>query len=354
MIYLEKRPSEISLKFWIVFQILGICLAFLIGSLILLICGLDPFSTYIKMLHAGLLGGVYAIADTATQATPLILTGVACTIAFKARLWNIGAEGQLLIGAWAATGIASFWMPDDTPSIIMIPLMMLGAIISGGLWALIAGALKVAIKVNEALSSLMLVYVAIHWNNYFIYSPWSQSGFQMTPPFPDSARLPEITGMLSGVVDIYGSHLNIGFFIAIITAISVYVLMRYTKFGYSIRLMGANRDSAIYGGVKVEEYTLLVMFISGALSGLAGMIEVSGVVHHLQERFSSDYGFTGILIAWLSKLNPIAVIFIAFIFAIILVGSKEVQPSGIAMMIQGIVLISSLIFDTLSKYRIKR
>ncbi len=333
----------------------SLVLALALGALVLLAAGIDPVGAYRAIAVAAFFGGIPSLADTATQATPLVFTGLACGVAFRAGLWNIGAEGQLLVGAWAATGVAGAWLAPDTPAMVMLPAMAVAAVVAGAAWGAVPGLLRARFGVSEILSSLMLVYVAVQWNNAFVYTLWSDRGFQMTPVFPESAWMPSLAALLGPLApDLRGSQAHVGLMVALVAAgVAGWVGSR-TRFGYELRVMGASRATAHYAGIPVARRTVLVMALSGALAGLAGMVEVSGVVHRLQEHFSPGYGFTGILIAFLGRLDPVGIVLASVLFGGLLVGAREVQPQGVATVLQGVVLLALVGSDLLVRRLVAR
>lgn len=326
--------------------------ALLIGAVLLRLVGADPWLVYTKMAQIAF-GSAHGWSDTTIKATPLILAGLGVSIAFRMRLWNIGAEGQLFIGAWFATGFALFWLPRDTPQAILLLVMAIGGFVGGALWAFIPGVLKAKLNINEIITSLMLTYVAIFWNNYWIYGPWSERGFGLTPQFPRSAWLPRFTDFSSDFPALRGMTAHAGIFLAIALALILWFVWRRTKWGYEVKVIGDNPRAGRYAGMNLSRKIIGVMLLSGGLAGLAGMAEVSGVVHRLQERFSPGYGFTAIIIAWLAKLNPLAIVPVAYLFGGLLVGSDAIQPAGIAKMLQGVVLFVVVGGELLLQYRIK-
>jgi len=329
----------------------AVCLALLLGGLFLLLAGVDPLAAYAAIGRAAFWGGAYALSDTAVKATPLILCGLGCALAFRMRLWNVGAEGQLLLGAWAATGVASFWLPATLPRPLLLTAMALAAVVVGAGYAALAGWLKARLNVNEILSTLMLVYVASHFNNFWIFGPWSQSGFPLSPQFAPSAQLWRLSDAAAAVPALSGITLHAGFALALLAAAAVWWLLRSTRLGFAIDVLGDNAACGRSVGIDVGRTTVLVLALSGACAGLAGMVEVSGVVLRLQERFSPGYGFTAIIVAWLARLNPALVVVVALLFGGLLVGSREVQPAGIAMLLQGTLLLVVVGSEFFARYR---
>jgi simple sugar transport system permease protein len=268
-------------------------------------------------------------------------------------LWNIGAEGQLFLGAFFATGVALHLLPAETPKPLMLTAMALAGFLGGALWGLIPGLLKARLNVNEIITSLMLNYVAVLWNNYFIYGPWSERGFGLTPQYPKSAWLPRLTDYATNFPFLRGLTAHLGILLALALAILFWFLWRYTKWGFALTVIGDNPRAARYAGIPLALNIIAVMAISGGLAGLAGMSEVAGVVHRLQERFSPGYGFTAIIIAWLAKLNPLAIVLVAYLFGGLLVGGDEIQPAGIAQMLQGVILFVMVGGEMLLQYRLR-
>ena len=328
--------------------------ALLMGAVLLALCGVDPLAAYTALFRAGLLGGAYALSDTAVKATPLLLCGLGCAVAFRARLWNVGAEGQLLMGAWAATGVASFWLPQGALSPELIHLTMaVAAALAGGAWGGIAGALRARLGVNEIISSLMLVYVAQHWIKYFVFGPWSEGGFPLTPMFPRELWLPRLSDLAGTMPALSGLTVHLGLFMGLLCCAALHLTLSYTAWGFELRVLGDSPRTARYMGINVPRRTFWTMALSGALAGLAGFSEVAGVVHRLQDRFSPGYGFVAIAVAWLARLHPWGVLVGALLFGALLVGAKEVQPAGIAMMLQGVLMLVTVAGDLFLRYKVR-
>jgi general nucleoside transport system permease protein len=199
----------------------------------------------------------------------------------------------------------------------------------------------------------MLNYIAIAWNNFFIFGVWSEGGFQMSATFPRTAWLPRLTEYARSVRAFGGLTIHLGLLFALVAVVLVWALLKYSRWGYEIRLLGGNPRAAEYAGVPIARYTVLIMMLSGALAGLAGMSEISGVVHRLQGSISPGYGFTGIIVAWLAKLNPFAIVLVAILFGALILAGREIQPSGIPRLLQGIVLVCLIASDFLLRYRVR-
>jgi ABC-type uncharacterized transport system permease subunit len=323
------------------FSIGAVVIGLIMGAFLLRLAGeSNPLRAYAKIGEA-LFGSWGGISDVMVQATPLILVGLACSVAFSMKLWNIGAEGQFFIGAFAASAIVlTPVLPAETPLWIMIPVMMVAGFIGGALWGFVPGYLKAKFNVNEVITTLMMNYIAIEWNNFFIFGVWSEGGFQMSPRFPKSAWLPRLADYARDVPQFAGLTLHLGLLFGPIAAVIVWFILYRSKWGFEIRLTGDNPNAARYAGVNIARNTVLVLMLSGGLAGLAGMAQIGGVVRRLQGAISPGYGFTGIIIAWIARLNPLIVIVVSIFFGALLLAGREIGRSDISMMIQGIILFA--------------
>ena len=336
-----------------VLTILAVVVALAIGALILWFVGGDPVRAYLHILSAAF-GSVGVISDTLVKATPLILTGLACSIAFRMRLWNIGAEGQFLLGAWGASAIVlAPILPAGTPAIVVIPAMMLAGAARRGAWGLIPGVLKARLAVNEIITTLMLNYIALAWVQFWVFGPWSENGFQQTVQFPREAWLPRLTDLADAVPALGGLTIHLGFLFALVATAIVWLLVSRTRWGYELRLIGDNPRAARYAGIDIGRRIIVVFAASGALAGLAGMSEVAGVVHRLQDHISPGYGFTAIIIAYLARFGPWRVVVASILFGALILAGREIQPSGVPAMIQGIILFCLIGSDVLVRYRVR-
>ncbi len=350
---IEKRVEDIPRWAPAATSIGSVLLAFLISGIILKLIGGQPL-VVLNFFFEATFGSWAVISDTLVKATPLIMVGLASVVAFKMKLWNIGAEGQFYMGAFFASLVVLIpLVSEDTPRVIVITLMLVFSIIGGAFWGFFPGFLKARFGVNEIITTLMLNYIAVLWNNFWIFNAWSDAGFQMTPQFIKAAWLPRLADYARQFSGFSGMTLHLGIIFAIVAAVLVKWILDRSKWGYEIKLTGDNPDAARYAGINIKRNIILVMMFSGSLAGLAGMSEITGVVHRLQERISPGYGFTGIIIAWLAKLNPIAVIPVSILFGALIVAGREIQPAGLASLLQGIVLFMVISSDFFLRYKIR-
>lgn len=331
----------------------AVVVALILGGIVLALVGGDPFATYAHIAVASF-GSLGVFSDTLVKATPLILVGLACSLAFRMKLWNIGAEGQFFLGALGASVVVLLpVLPAETPRWVMIPTMMLFGTLAGALWGLIPGYLKAKLQVNEIITTLMMNYIALSLVRFFIFGVWSEGGFEMSKVFPKSAWLPRLADYAQAVPLFRGLTTHLGLVFGLVATGIVWYIMTRSKWGYEIRLIGDNPKAAQYAGIPTVRNTILVMMLSGALAGLAGMSEIAGVVRRLQANISPGYGFTGIIVAWLAKLNPLTVVLVSLLFGSLLLAGREIQPSGIPKLLQGIILFTLIASDVLLRYRIR-
>lgn len=352
-IRLEPRLSEPPRWYPFAVSLGAILVALFFGGIVILLAGGDPWRSYVHIAKASF-GDLGVFSDTIVKATPLILVGLACSVAFRMRLWNIGAEGQFFLGAFGASAVILIpILPPTAPGWLFFLTTMIAGSLAGALWAFVPGYLKAKLNVNEIITTLMMNYIALSLINYFIFAVWTEGGFQMSPMFPKSAWLPRLTDFGSQVPALRGLTTHAGLIVGLVMSVVVWLIIYRSRWGYEIRLIGDNPRAARYAGINITRNTVLVMMLSGALAGLAGVSEITGVVHRLQSAISPGYGFTGIIIAWLAKLNPFAVIVVSILFGALILAGREIQPSGVPKMIQGIILVSLIASDFLLRYRIR-
>ncbi len=359
----------------VVSSILGVILALVVGGFVLRAAGAtDPIGTYQEIFKEGFgtpadwQAGITALvtntdcpkgmlcfgplSDTLVKASPILLTALACILAFRMKLWNIGADGQMFMGAWAATAVAVFILPPTTDRVLMLTAMAIAGILAGMLYGMIPGFLKARLNINEIIITLMLNYVAYKWLEYFVVvGPWSIGDFESTGRFPVAATWPRLTEYAKSMPILSGLTAHPGIFLGIIAAIVLAWILKRSRWGYEIRVIGNNPKAARYAGISLVRNTILVMAVSGALAGLAGMNEVAAL-RELNGRFQRGLGFTGVIIAWLARLNPLSAILVAFLFGGLLVGTQLIQPQGIASMLQGVIMFVVIGTELLFRYRV--
>jgi len=328
--------------------------ALILGGILIMFAGGDPIRSYQHIAKASF-GDVGVLSDTIVKATPILLAALACSVAFRMKLWNIGAEGQFIMGAFGASAIVlAPVLSAETPRWLFLTVMALAGMAMGAIWGFIPGYLKAKLNVNEIISSLMLNYIAVAWVNFWIFGVWSEGGFQMSPKFPNSAWLPRLAEYAKEYPVFRGLTTHAGLLIGIVAAVILWLIVYRSRWGYEIRLIGDNAQAAKYAGINITSNIIYVMMLSGALAGLGGMSEVSGVVHRLQTApIAAGYGFTGIIVAWLAKLNPLIIIVVSVLFGALILAGREIQPSGVPKMIQGIILVSLIASDFLLRYRVR-
>jgi simple sugar transport system permease protein len=326
--------------------------ALVVGGIFLALTGDNPFDVYQKMVDTAF-GTSRGISETLISATPLILTGLAAAVAFKMLVWNIGAEGQFLLGAIFSAGIA-IAMGDGFPAVVALPVVILAGAVGGALWASVAAVPRVYLGTNEIITTLMLNFIALNLMNYLIFnsnSPWRDpevSTFPSGRPIPDSSRLPE-----------FFNRLDVGLFLAIAMALVTFFFIARTRWGFAVRIVGDSPDTARYAGIGVPRKILEVFLLSGALAGLAGGLYVAGPVGALDPRsLDLGLGFTGIIVAALARLNPIAVVPVAILMGALNNAGPSLQaigvPAAIVQMLQGAILIFAIAGEFFIANRIRR
>ena len=304
------------------FPLVAVAAAFLVGSIFVLLIGDNPVETY-RLLIGSALWWPDGIGFTLFLATPLIFTGLAVAVAFRAGLLNIGAEGQLYVAAFATawTGIVL----GNLPAAMLIPLCVLAAIAAGAVWGAIPGLLKARFGSHEVINTIMMNFIAVALVSYFTQYHYRTSGdpILQTAPISRSAHIPRIGDFLSGFPE--RIPLNVSFVLALVAAGLVYVFLWRTKWGYELRATGSSPTAAEYGGISVRRQIVIAMAISGGLAGMVGINEVLGYRHRYYDGFSDNYGFTGIAVALLGRNHPGGVILAALLFAVLTRGGIPVD-----------------------------
>lgn len=321
--------------------LLAIVTAIVIGGIIIAIVGGDPFAAYLGLAD-GAFGSAKALSETAVWATPYIFAGLAVALAFKGGLFNIGAEGQLAVGAVISALIGYAlpgWLGVTLPTIIHLPLTVILGMLGGALWAAIPGALKAYTGGHEVINTIMMNYIALNITSFLLNGPMRDQN-----PLNLSARTPEIAAGARFPVLFTGLRIHWGFILAFFVAGFIWWLLQKTTIGFEIRTVGANPDAAKYAGINVKRNIVLTMAISGALAGLAGVIEVTALNYRHELGFSIGYGFDAIAVALLGKTHPFGVVLAAILFGAMRNGGTRMQfmtqiPVDIISVIQGLILL---------------
>jgi ABC-type uncharacterized transport system permease subunit len=316
--------------------LLAVALALGLVAGFIAVIGSNPLQAYQALLK-GSLGSTNGIAETLVRTTPLLLAGLGVTIAFRCGIWNIGAEGQIYMGALGATAVGLYAPP--LPIGIHLPLVIVAGFVAGGLWGALPGFFKARWNVNEIITTIMMNYLAINLVSYMVAKPMKDPSRMI--PVPQTAELAR-SAWLPILIPTTRAHA--GIFLAAAMAIVVYFLLWKTTLGYEIKAVGANPIAARHGGISVGRSIVLAMFLSGGLAGLAGASEISGVLHYLLDGFSPGYGNLAIAVALFGGLHPLGVTFSALFFGALMVGSDAMQravgvPSTTVFFIQGLVII---------------
>lgn len=325
-------------------RLAAIVLALLVAGIILAGTGASPLKLAGQVIKATF-GSSFGLEDVGLLVTPLILTGLSVAVAQRIGAWNIGGEGQFYAGAFAATGVALF-IPG--PSIVMLPLMFVAGAIGGALWILIPTLARAYADVNELITTLLLNFVATLLVYWVATGPWLDPGGQA---LATTARLPHDIPEFWGIV-------HWGFPLAVVITILVAAVLAFTRWGYEVRIAGSNPQAAKYAGMPFRRHLILVMLLSGAIAGIAGMFEVAGTVHRLQGGISNNFGYLGIMVAVLARGSALGVLAGAALMGIILNSGIILQTQGLnvstVLAITGLILFFTAIGDELAHYRIIR
>ena len=344
---LEKR-REPSVAMLVVTPVVSVLVTMLIGIVVFDLLGINGLKAVTDIFLTPLLTS-YKWQDVAVKAAPLIIIALGLSVANRAQVWNIGAEGQYIIGALCATGVGLAFGTVGGP--LVVALMVASGVIGGAVWAAVPAGLRTRFSVNEILSSLMLTYVAGHVLSYLVGGPWKDPegrNFPVTAPLMDSQTLP-VLGT---------STVHLGVLVAILLPFVFWYLMSRSVFGFQVRVVGSAPNAARHGGFDGKQTIWLAMIISGGMAGLAGSLEFTGVLHKMDLGFPSGYGFTAIIVCFLGRLNPIGCLIAGIVLAVTYVGGQMAQtsvkiPSSTAGIFQAMMLFFILASDILVRYRIK-
>ncbi|MDA0653330.1 MAG: ABC transporter permease [Proteobacteria bacterium] len=348
LIRLEPR-AEASRAMVYQSPLIAVALTLLAGMIMFRIMGVDPFQAVFAFFIEPI-STLQGVAELLVKATPLILIGIGLSLGFQANVWNIGAEGQLTLGAIFAGGVALAFFEVDTP--FLLPAMLIAGVIGGMAWAAIPAFLKTRYNTNEILTSLMLTYVGLLLLSYLIHGPLRDpDGFNFPESrlFHDSAVLPII---------LEGTRLHIGFLLALFVALLAWILMVKHIIGFQIRVIGMAPAAASFAGFKQKRVVWLTLLISGGTAGLAGALEIAGPIGQVIPVISPGYGFTAIIVAFLGRLHPVGVVLSSILMALTYLGGDSAQitmnlPNAVTGVFQGMLLFFLLASDVLIRYRIR-
>ncbi len=336
----------------LVIPIGSVLAAMVLGAAFLALTGNDWIEVYQKMADAAF-GSGRGVAETLVSATPLILTGVAAAVAFKMLVWNIGGEGQLIFGAIMAAGVG-IWLSESTPAVIAVVVVVAAGAVGGAFWASLSAVPKVYLGTNEIITTLMLNFIALNLMQYLVLgssSPWRDpeaTQFPQGRPIIENARIPE-----------FFHRLDWGLFVAIGVAVAAWFVISKTRSGFEYRIVGNSFDTARYAGIRVPRKVLGTFLASGAAAGLAGSILVAGILGKMDPRsLDLGLGFTGIIVAALARLNPIAIIPVAVLMGALNNAGPSLQSIGVpdatVQILQGAILIFAVAGEFLILNRIRR
>jgi simple sugar transport system permease protein len=332
----------------IVIPIAAVVATLILSAIPILVAGGELWKSYFYLFY-GALGTRFNLLETFVKASPLLLTGLAVAFAFRAKFWNIGAEGQLLAGALTATVLGIYL--KSVPPVLVLPMVIAAGFLAGGLWAFIPAILKTKLKVDDVVSSLLLNYVMIHIMGALLFGPLQQPGSS----WPRSS---EIIAAAKYPILMPRSRFHMGILVALAAVLVIWFINNKTTFGYQSKAVGMNLRAAWFGGIRTNAVILWTALISGGLAGLAGVGELCALQYRLIMDISPGYGYSGIVIAMLGNLHPVGVLFSSLFFSIIIVGAQTMSrmtgvPVYIAEVIQGMALMIMLIFLLFTEYRVK-
>ena len=338
------KKAELGRTETVILRLEAIALAIVAGGLFILCIGQNPFVIYTTIIE-GAFRSAMALQATVKIMIPLLISSLGVTLAFKMKFWNIGAEGQIIAGAICASYFA-LWH-SDWNHWVLIAVMFAAGIIGGGIWGLIPAFFKTRFGTNETLFTLMLNYIALHIISYLQEGPWRDleaQGFAKIARFDKNASLDKVFGV------------QFGWIIALVLVAAVFVYLKYSKQGYEISVVGESQETARYAGMNVRRIVLRTMFLSGAVCGIAGMVQATGSDITLTTAVAGGVGFTAIIVAWLSQLNPVMILVVSFLFSVLEKGSSVVQSNyGLSVdcadVLQGIILFFILGCELFVRYK---
>jgi simple sugar transport system permease protein len=328
--------------------VFGIALALLFGPLV---TGVDAAAFYDTVWTATFRSPA-GFSNVLILATPLLLTALAACVPYRLRLWNIGADGQMFLGAWVAAALAFTLSPHVSGPVLML-IVLVGSAIGGLVLILLPALARAYLGVNELVTTLMLNFAGLYWLIYWATGPWRDpvsAGGVQSKELPEAAQLPTLTFGLVGV--------PIGFFGAIVAAALLWAYFRWSRFGYELRIMRESEGAAAYAGIRVRRRVVGVLLIGGALGGLAGAVEMLGNTYHYGDALSNNIGYTGIVVAILAAGSELAVVPIAVLFASVLAGGSALSTAGVqsnlVVTVLGLTVLIAAVGDGLARFRLVR
>jgi len=348
MLRLEQRP-EPSKAMSIASPLLALAITVVIGTILFVLLGKDPLRG-LAVFFVEPVRSVYALTELAMKATPLLLIALGLAVCFRSNVWNIGAEGQFIVGAIVASGIAML-AAKDTGGWFWVPVL-LGGVLGGMAWAAIVALLRDRFNANEILVSLMLVYVAEQLLNYLVYGPWKDPqgyNFPQTITFLKSTQVPRLFP---------GFRVNVGVIIALLSVGAFWILLFRTYAGFQLQVGGLAPAAARYAGFSSRKALWTALLLSGGMAGLAGGLEVAGPLGQLTPHVPAGYGFAAIIVAFVGRLHPVGIVFSAILMSMFYIGGELAQsrlglPKSLTGVFQGLLLFTLLACDTLIAYRVR-
>ncbi len=329
--------------------LLAVALTLLGGMLIFSALGKDPVQGF-RIFFLNPVRDLYGVSELLLKATPLMLCAIGLAIGFRAHVWNIGAEGQFMLGAVAATGVALHF--DGSESALLLPAMVVAGAFGGACWAAIPALLRTRFNANEILVSLMLVYVAQLFVSWLVFGPWKDPdgfNFPQTKMFGEAALMPVL---------LENTRLHYGFALALAALVAGYAFMHRSYTGFKMRVAGEAAAAARYAGFSAARMIWIGLLAGGAAAGIAGMAEVAGPMGQLTDKVGSGYGFAAIIVAFVGRLNPVGIFLASLLMALLYIGGEQAQqymnlPSSISMVFQGMLLFFLLGSDVFINYRLR-
>lgn len=344
MVRIVKRTG-LTRKQAIIYRTIAVLAALVASGVFIRILGHNPVAVYASMVE-GAFGTLYRFKETIIKTIPLVITSLGICIAFKMKFWNIGAEGQIFMGAFAAAYFALNY--PGIPKPLMLLLMAAAGFVAGGAWALIPAFFKAQFGTNETLFTLMMNYIALKWVTYLQYGPWKDpkvKGFPLIAKFSENGIMPKLLGI------------HAGWLIMLVLVVVIHIYMKHTKSGYEVAVVGESENTARYAGMNIKKIIIMSVLLGGGLCGLAGMIQASGVNQTLGIEITSGIGYTAIITTWLGQLSAPVILVVCFLFSVLLQGGSYIQtafqiPAAVAQLIQGLILFFVLGTEFFIQYKL--